>query len=138
MLSFGNVGFVELINWFITIVPIWFVGMTLYQRIFASRNEMEAKKAWFLAGILEWPLMAFMGVVLGVLSRVAFEQGLISFNGNIDAEMGLPLLLKEVLPAGVTGMLLAAYFSAIMSTADSFDGSLWQCGYGFSGENLSL
>ena len=119
MLSFGNVGFVELINWFITIVPIWFVGMTLYQRIFASRNEMEAKKAWFLAGILEWPLMAFMGVVLGVLSRVAFEQGLIGFNGNIDAEMGLPLLLKEVLPAGVTGILLAAYFSAIMSTADS-------------------
>ena len=33
--------------------------------------------------------------------------------------MGLPLLLRTVLPAGLTGLMLSAYFSAIMSTADS-------------------
>ena len=119
MLQLSNVDAITIINWAVTIVPIWFVGMTLYQRIFASRSESEAKKAWFFAGLLEWPLMAFMGVVLGLLARVAFEQGLITFVGKVDPEMGLPLLLKEVLPVGVTGILLAAYFSAIMSTADS-------------------
>ena len=64
--------------------------------------------------------MAFMGVVLGIFARAAFEMELISFpNGIVDPELGLPLLLRTALPVGVTGVILAAYFSAIMSTADS-------------------
>lgn len=120
MLSLWNISWVQMLNWSVTIIPIWFVGMTLYQRIFASKNQAEAQKAWFLAGLLEWPIMAFVGVALGLLARVAFIQGFIEFpTAEIDSEMGLPLLLREVLPAGITGIVLAAYFSAIMSTADS-------------------
>lgn len=119
MLRLDQISLVMVINWSLTIIPIWFVGMTLYQRIFASRNEKQAKRAWFLAGFLEWPIMAFMGVGLGILSRVAFEQGLFVFPGIEDPELGLPLLIKTVLPVGVTGVILAAYFSAVMSTADS-------------------
>jgi SSS family solute:Na+ symporter len=33
--------------------------------------------------------------------------------------MGLPVLLRTILPVGLTGIILSAYFSAIMSTADS-------------------
>ncbi len=120
MLQLDQVSPMKFINWSLTIIPIWFIGMTLYQRIFASRNEQEAKRAWFLAGLLEWPLMAFMGVILGLFSRAAFEMGLIAFPGGVvDPELGLPLLLRTALPIGVTGVILAAYFSAIMSTADS-------------------
>ena len=120
MLRLDQVSPVKMLNWSLTIIPIWFIGMTLYQRIFASRSEIEAKRAWFFAGLLEWPLMAFMGVVLGIFARAAFEMELISFpNGIVDPELGLPLLLRTALPVGVTGVILAAYFSAIMSTADS-------------------
>ncbi|MEQ9231832.1 MAG: sodium:solute symporter family protein, partial [Cyclobacteriaceae bacterium] len=75
MLSLTNVSTKQLINWAITIIPIWFVGMTLYQRIFASRGEKEAKKAWFIAGLFEWPIMAFLGVILGMFAKVALDQG---------------------------------------------------------------
>jgi SSS family solute:Na+ symporter len=75
-LSMSNVTWQQLVNWAVTIIPIWFVGMTLYQRIFASKSEKQAKKAWFIAGLFEWPLMAFMGVTLGMFSRVAFENGM--------------------------------------------------------------
>ncbi len=114
----------QFFNWMITIIPIWFVGMTLYQRIYASRSEKEAQKAWYLAGLFEWPIMAFMGVFLGLLSRVAAEQGMFSGLGfadasGMDAEMGLPLLLTTVLPVGFMGLMMSAYFSAVMSTADS-------------------
>lgn len=120
MLRLDQISPMKMLNWSLTIIPIWFIGMTLYQRIFASRNEFEAKRAWFIAGLLEWPLMAFMGVILGLFARAAFEMQLISFpNGLIDPELGLPLLLRTALPVGVTGVILAAYFSAIMSTADS-------------------
>jgi solute:Na+ symporter, SSS family len=122
MLRLDNVGSITILNWAITIIPIWFVGMTLYQRIYACRNKEEAKKAWFIAGLFEWPTMAFMGVALGLLARVAADQGLlIGVTGaeGLDPEMGLPLLLRSILPVGLMGLMVAAYFSAIMSTADS-------------------
>ena len=98
--------------------------MTLYQRIYASKSEKEAKKAWFLAGLFEWPVMAFMGVVLGLFAKVAAEQGMFSDLGfadsnGMDPELGLPLLLRYILPVGLMGIMMSAYFSAILSTADS-------------------
>ena len=123
-LSLTNISFVQFVNWIITIVPIWFVGMTLYQRIYASKDEKTAKKAWFIAGLFEWPIMAFMGITLGLLGRVAFEQGMFTEFGYapgspIDEEIGLPLLLTHIFPIGLMGLLMSSYFSAIMSTADS-------------------
>ena len=104
-----------------TIIPIWFIGMTLYQRIYAAKDTKTAQKGWFIAGIFEYPLMAFIGVILGMFARVALENNLLpGYNfTNMDAEMGLPVLLKTMLPVGFLGIVLSAYFSAIMSTADS-------------------
>ena len=44
-------------------------------------------------------------------ARVVFPES--------EPEMALPTLIRDVLPAGVTGIVIASYFSAIMSTADS-------------------
>ncbi|MBK8983241.1 MAG: sodium:solute symporter family protein [Ignavibacteria bacterium] len=123
-LSLSSVSWQTLVNWGVTIIPIWFVGMTLYQRIYASRSKKEAQKAWFIAGLFEWPVMAFMGVLLGLFGRVAADQGMFtSFGfenaGGMDPELGLPLLLRQVLPVGLMGIMMSAYFSAILSTADS-------------------
>ncbi|MEX0882064.1 MAG: sodium:solute symporter family protein, partial [Cyclobacteriaceae bacterium] len=118
--SLANLSWQDLANWGITILPIWFVGMTLYQRIFASTDVKSAKKAWFIAGLFEWPIMAFMGVSLGLLAKVAFEQDMIAVSQeNLDPEMGLPILLSTVLPPGIMGLMMSAYFSAVLSTADS-------------------
>jgi len=110
-LSLSNLSAVQFINWMVTIIPIWLIGMTLYQRMYACKDEREAKKAWYIAGLFEYPIMAFTGAFLGLCSRVLFP--------DVDAEMGLPLLIKSVLPVGVAGIVVVAYFSAIMSTADS-------------------
>jgi solute:Na+ symporter, SSS family len=123
-LSFRNIAWQTIVNWAVTIIPIWFVGMTLYQRIYATRNVKQAQKAWYIAGIFEWPFMAMMGVVLGLFSRVAFENGMFEYlgytaGGSLDPEQGLPMLLRTILPVGLMGLMMSAYFSAIMSTADS-------------------
>lgn len=109
--SLTNIAPVTFVNWMFTIVPIWLIGMTLYQRMFACRNEREARKAWYIAGFFEYPVMAFMGVFLGMCARVMFPE--------VEPEMGLPLLITTTLPVVVTGVVVASYFSAIMSTADS-------------------
>jgi len=122
-LSLSNLTWQDLVNWGVSIIPIWFVGMTLYQRIYASGSVKQAKKAWFIAGLFEWPIMAFMGVILGLFSRIAFESGMFESAptaiADFDPEKGLPMLLNEILPIGVMGLILSAYFSAILSTADS-------------------
>lgn len=124
MLSLSNVSASTLINWGFTIVPIWFVGMTLYQRMYACRDERAARRAWMVAGLFEWPVMAFMGVLLGMFARVAAQQGQFAPLGfatmqGLDPEMALPLFLRTILPVGLMGLMMSAYFSAIMSTADS-------------------
>ncbi|MBW2733301.1 MAG: sodium:solute symporter family protein, partial [Deltaproteobacteria bacterium] len=119
--SLGNIAPLTFVNWMVTIIPIWLVGMTLYQRMYACKDERAAKRAWYVAGFFEYPVMAsgffeypvmaFMGVFLGMCARVAFPSA--------EAEMGLPLLIKNILPTGLVGLVTASYFSAIMSTADS-------------------
>ncbi len=120
-MSLRNVSWQQIVNWMFTIIPIWFIGMTLYQRIYAAKNTRAAQQGWFIAGLFEYPVMAFMGVILGMFARVAVENQLLPgySAATLDAEMGLPLLLKTVLPVGLLGIVLSAYFSAIMSTADS-------------------
>lgn len=120
-LSLTHVSWQQIVNWMFTIIPIWFIGMTLYQRIYASRDTKTAQRGWLIAGLFEYPVMAFMGVILGMFARVALENGMLPgyTDANLDAEMGLPVLLKTVLPVGFLGIVLSAYFSAIMSTADS-------------------
>ena len=110
--SLSSVSTVQLLNWFVTIVPIWLIGMTLYQRIYACKDTRDAQRAWVIAGLLEYPVMAFAGVFLGMCARASMPE-------IADAEMGLPMLIKDVLPVGIKGVVIAAYFSAIMSTADS-------------------
>ncbi len=110
-LSLTNISLGQLGSWLVTIVPVWFVAMTVYQRIHASRDVATARRAWFFAGLLEYPMMAFLGAILGMFGRVLYP--------SVDPEMGLPMVIRHVLPVGATGLILAAYFAAIMSTADS-------------------
>lgn len=124
LLTLTNITWQEVVYWAVTIIPIWFVGMTLYQRIYACSDEQTAKKAWYMAGLFEWPVMAFMGVLLGMFAKVAAGQGMFDYLGaanisDTDPETGLPMLLRTVLPVGLMGIMMSAYFSAILSTADS-------------------
>jgi SSS family solute:Na+ symporter len=67
-LSMTNVTWYQILNWSVTIIPIWFVGMTLYQRICCQLSQ-RSKESLDYCRSVEWPIMAFMGVILGMLAR---------------------------------------------------------------------
>lgn len=86
------------------------------QRILATRNPREAGlMSWFVNVALIFPrYMMIAG--LTVLVLVYFSPQLNAMGTDIDFELILPLAIKNFIPVGLMGILLAGLLSAFMST----------------------
>ncbi|MFQ5603112.1 MAG: sodium:solute symporter [bacterium] len=86
----------------------------MIQRFFASRSDRESgllSLFWTVLLAFRWPFImaiAMMGVYLGTT------------NGVIDdPEKVLPVVINEMVPIGIKGLLVAGLMAAAMSTFDS-------------------
>jgi SSS family solute:Na+ symporter len=86
------------------------------QRILATRNPKEAgMMSGFVNVVLIFPrYMLITG--LTVLALAFFSPELKAMGAHIDFEMVLPYAIKNFLPVGLMGLLLAGLLSAFMST----------------------
>lgn len=86
------------------------------QRILATKNPKEASKmSWLVSLVLFFPrYMMIAG--LTVLALVFLMPELKAMGPNVDFEMILPLALKDLIPVGLVGVLLAGLLAAFMST----------------------
>jgi len=86
----------------------------MIQRFFASRSDRESgllSLFWTVLLAFRWPFIvaiAVMGVVLGS------QQGVIQ-----DPETVLPVVINQLVPIGIKGLLVAGLMAAAMSTFDS-------------------
>lgn len=113
MVEWGAVGWKTVLGWFFAIFPVWFVSIAAMQRIVAARDERTARRAFLLTGVpIEWPLFAIGSTLIGMLAHMVTP-------GLTDAELATPMVIMELLPAGLAGIVIAAYIAAVMSTADS-------------------
>ncbi len=81
-------------------------------RVMTLNSDEDRKQAMIWFFVWQTPFIALMFIV-GLASRVLFTDG------DFDAELGLPTLAMDTLPALGVGMILASIFAATMSTADS-------------------
>jgi Na+/proline symporter len=82
-----------------------------FQRFLSARDERDASKLGLLWGALHtlrWPMA--MGIAVLFLSGVT---------GVGDTEQVMPAVIKNFLPVGVRGLVLAALLAAFMSTFNS-------------------
>lgn len=82
-----------------------------FQRFLAARNARDAAKvgaAWSIFLIVRWAMAA--GIALLALT---------TFSGTGDPEKVMPMVLRDCMPAGVRGLVLAGLFAAFMSTFSS-------------------
>lgn len=113
LVDWGAVGWKQVIGWFFAIFPVWFISIAAMQRIIAARDEKTARRAFLLTGVpIEWPLFAIGSTLIGLIARMLMPE-------LEDPELATPMLIIELLPAGVAGIVIAAYIAAVMSTADS-------------------
>ena len=82
-----------------------------FQRFLAARDARDACKvgaAWSLFLIVRWGMA--MGIALIALTGVA---------GVTDSERVMPLVLRDFLPVGIRGLVIAGLLAAFMSTFSS-------------------
>jgi len=95
------------------------VGGYTDQRFFAAKNEREASLLTLVSIVLSmmrWTMVAGL-VVMGyhILQSGGAGADLIAE----DAEQVLPVVLGQMLPAGIKGLVIAGLIAAAMSTFDS-------------------
>jgi Na+/proline symporter len=85
------------------------------QRVLATRSPKEAAKMnWFVSVVLIFPrYMLVAGIT--VLALVNLSPQLKAMGPNPDFEIILPYVIKNCLPVGLVGLLLAGLFAAFMS-----------------------
>jgi len=89
------------------------------QRVLATKNPKEAGlMSWFVSIALFFPrYLMITGIV--VLGLVFYSDNLAGMGTGADFEQVLPLVIREFVPVGVTGILIAGLLAAFMSTFDS-------------------
>jgi len=113
MVDWNAIGWKQMVGWFLAIAPIWFISIAALQRIVAARDERTARRAFLLTGVpIEWPLFAIGSTLVGMIARVLVPD-------LADGELATPTMILTLLPVGLTGVVIAAYIAAVMSTADS-------------------
>jgi SSS family solute:Na+ symporter len=98
-------------------VKSWSSGNTegngyIAQRILATRSERDARLASLWYAIAHFALRPWPWILVGLVALVRFP-------GVEDPEAGYVMVMLEVLPNGIRGLLLAAMFAAFMSTIDT-------------------
>jgi SSS family solute:Na+ symporter len=100
----------------------YITNQNIIQRYAATKNESEARKAMFISSINIpiWAFFMFLGTALYAYFQVypseAASEMLI---GTRNAEDILPYFIIYYLPAGISGLIIAAAIAAAMSSLDS-------------------
>lgn len=91
----------------------WCGDQTIVQRVLGAKSKRDAMTGPVFAGFLKI-LPVFIMVFPGVLGYVLFKD-IIGENSNDT----LPVLINQLLPAGLRGLVAAALLAAVMSTVSS-------------------
>lgn len=97
----------------------WCTDQTIVQRVLGARTERDAQLGALFAGALKL-LPVFLLVTPGVLGYILFPNVI----GN-DANQTLPVMINQLVPTGLKGLITAGVLAALMSTIAS---ALNSCG----------
>jgi Na+/proline symporter len=91
-------------------------GGVVVQRMLACRTEGHAVAATLWFNVVNYAVRTWPWVLCGLAAVVLYPD--LSAMGA-DPELGYPRLIRDLLPAGARGLVLASLFAAFLSTADT-------------------
>lgn len=108
LFAFGGISF--FLGGLIFGLPIFLVGMEIWQRIYAASSEVAAKKAFLWSTLVVF--FMFFPVLLAGLAAIKLVPG-------VNPDFALFELMKKILPVGFLGIGIAGILAVAMSTVDS-------------------
>jgi len=100
----------ELIKLLLLVGLTYVVGPDMYSRLFCARDAGAARRAVF------WTALLIIPVALGI---TLIGMGAAALFPDISPGQAFPVVIKEVLPPVLGGIVLAALLCAFMSSADT-------------------
>ena len=108
----------------------WGFNQYIIQRTLAAKSLEEGQKGIAFAAFLKLLIPIFVvlpGIIVyvmnldtsGALAISSLDQGFIGENGAIINDNAAPWLIKEIIPVGLKGLILAALAAAIVSSLAS-------------------
>lgn len=94
----------------------WCTDQFIVQRVLSAKDVSNARKGTIFGGFLKLtPLFIF--IIPGIIAYALSQRGLVDLGGNPDN--ALPALIKDFLPSGLKGLVLAGLLAALMSSLSS-------------------
>jgi SSS family solute:Na+ symporter len=107
----SSFGWYNLVVFLILTGSVYVVGPDMYSRLFCARDEKVARTSAFSAALVAVPV-AFIVVLIGMGAKALFP-------GISPSDQVFPTLIQQLLPIGVSGLVVAALLAALMSSADT-------------------
>ena len=96
----------------LVLAPAYYIGnQTIVQRCLGAQNEWNAKASMIFG--------AFLKMIIPVLVVFPGLIALALYPGIEDGDLAFTQLISELLPPGLSGLVFAALFAALMSSMDS-------------------
>jgi len=103
------------------IVGIWYwcTDQMIVQRVLSAKDEAHAKAGTIFAGFLK-VLPVFILVLPGMIAFAIFPQMFPIIDGKVtNSNSAYPLLVVNLLPVGLVGLMVAALLAALMGAMSS-------------------
>ncbi|MEX0274956.1 MAG: sodium/solute symporter, partial [Flavobacteriaceae bacterium] len=88
----------------------WCTDQTIVQRALGAKSEKQAKLGAIFAGFLKI-LPVFIMVIPGILAFALFKESI-----GENTKSVLPIMIMELMPIGLKGLMIAALLAAVMSS----------------------
>ena len=90
----------------------WGLNQFITQRTLAARSLADGQRGLFLAGFIKLGV-PFIIIFPGIMAAELFADQV------ANPDQAYPVMMRELLPVGLTGVMFAALFGAVMSSLDS-------------------
>lgn len=104
-----------IVGWFLTLIPICFIDVSLWQRASSAKDEHVARRSIVVSTILYFGYSLSI-IVVGILGFYLYPSLKEVYGTN---DVVIPVLVMNNLPPVMIGLSIAAILAVVMSTAAS-------------------
>jgi len=112
---FTGVPFYTLVGWFLTLIPICFIDVSLWQRASSAKDEHVARRSILISTLLYF-VYSLAIILVGMIGFYLYPSLKAIYGTN---DVVIPVLIMNNLPPVMIGLSIAAILAVLMSTAAS-------------------